>query len=316
MRSQSPRRFAFTLIELLVVIAIIAILIGLLLPAVQKVREAASRMKCQNNLKQIGLALHGYHDVQETFPAPRPRCPAGLEMGNAGGFTSIRWNVAPTSTESLGSWMVRILPFLEQGNITNPFTGLTSVAGIDAAFISAQQQRIAMFGCPSDSRLSATGTYLGTPVGLTSYCAVTGNDEIDGSDATNGAFATYTWQSGRKTAGSKIAKFTDGTSNSLMVGERPPSTDLYWGFWAFTDSDSLLGYPNRETYTVGDCSGNELFRADIVTNPKAACHYWSLHTGGGNWLLGDGSVRFMTYSSGLTALIDMSSVNGGEIVRE
>ncbi|VTR98080.1 DUF1559 domain-containing protein [Tuwongella immobilis] len=307
----SPRtrlRQAFTLIELLVVIAIIAILIGLLLPAVQKVREAAARMKCQNNLKQIGLALHGYHDAMNEFPAPRPLNPTNRQ---AGGYTAYQWNLLPASTESLGGWMVRILPYLEQGNVVNPFSSITSTAQITTVFQTAERTQLNIYLCPSDGRLSQV-----TNNAFTSYVGVTGNDEVEGSDADNGAFAPYVWSSGRVTPGAKMAKFTDGLSNTLMVGERPPASGLDWGWWPYTDSDTLLGYPNRETYTIGGCSGNELFRADVPSNPRAACHFWSLHTGGGNWLLGDGSVRFFTYSAGATTLIDMSSADRGEVVRE
>jgi prepilin-type processing-associated H-X9-DG protein len=111
----------------------------------------------------------------------------------------------------------------------------------------------------------------------------------------------------------KITGITDGTSNTVLVGERPPSSDLYWGWWAYSDSDNILAHPNRETYTVSGCNGNELFRADIPTNPRAACHFWSMHTGGGNWLLGDGSVRFIQYSAA-NIVSQMASINGGEVV--
>ena len=103
-----------------------------------------------------------------------------------------------------------------------------------------------------------------------------------------------------------------------MIGERPPSGDLYWGWWAYSDSDNILAHPNKETFTVSSCLGpnavpGEVFRPE--SNPKragAACHFWSFHSGGGNWLLADGSVRFMTYSQ-FNVITAMASRNGGEV---
>ncbi|HEY1190810.1 MAG TPA: DUF1559 domain-containing protein [Gemmata sp.] len=307
------RRRAFTLIELLVVIAIIAILIGLLLPAVQKVREAAARMKCQNNLKQLGLAIHNYHDTNQRFPSARPLDPRSASYGTQGGGTSYRWNVLPAGNASLGSWMVRILPNLEQQNVVNPFASITDTTQIVPAFDAAQKLPIAMFQCPSDTLVTR-----GTTNGLTSYVGMTGNDEWSesgdyGSNARNGFFAVQSWAGGQKNPGTTIASATDGTSNSILVGERPPSHDIQYGWWAYTDVDSLLAHPSRETYYVGNCNGNEVFRADTPTRAGNVCHYWSMHTGGGNWLLGDGSVRFITYANA-SVITQMASINGGEVV--
>src|SRR5437763_3681668 len=142
MSRSSLRRPAFTLIELLVVIAIIAVLIGLLLPAVQKVREAAARMSCSNNLKQIGLALHNYHDANGTFPSgTEERCPSNIAFGSNAGCTYY------------ANWSISILPYIEQGNLANlyDFTKPNYMPGYPQNMVAVQTQ-IKVFQCPSDTR--------------------------------------------------------------------------------------------------------------------------------------------------------------------
>jgi prepilin-type N-terminal cleavage/methylation domain-containing protein/prepilin-type processing-associated H-X9-DG protein len=308
LRCRQQRSFGFTLVELLVVIAIIGILVALLLPAVQAARESARRSQCVNNLKQWGLATHNYHDVWKEFPYGRPwlRVQGTTYVGQ---YTSGYWNYVPADTQSVGGWQFRVMPYMEQQNIVTPVENANSVAAVGAAFNAALNSRQSVHVCPSDP-LAASAHSSGASV--TKYLGVTGNDERDGSDATNGIFPVFTWQQSNSRRPVNMAHVTDGTSFTVMVGERPPASDLYWGWWMYSDSDNILAHPNRETYTVSGCNGNEVFRQDRVNNPTAACHYWSLHPGGGNWLLVDGSVRFMSYNQvGVITL--MASRAGGEV---
>ena len=315
-RTQLPPRArgAFTLIELLVVIAIIAILIGLLLPAVQKVRESAARTQCQNNLHQWVLGLQNYHDAKGEFPYPR----AALYYPPDGntyivGYTSAGWSWNPATSDTVSGWMARTLPYIEQGSM---FKGVesSSLATLQAEFDKMAAMKAKLFLCPSDG-LAARGQASGAA--LTTYLGVTGNDEVEGSDAKNGVFAPWYWYQHTTKKAVKIASITDGTSNTVMIGERPPANDLSWGWWAYCDSDNILALPSREGYTVGypNCFGAlpGRFKPDVVTNPCAATHFWSMHPTGANWAMADGSVRFVTYSSA-SVLEMMASVNGNEVI--
>jgi prepilin-type N-terminal cleavage/methylation domain-containing protein/prepilin-type processing-associated H-X9-DG protein len=275
-------RRGFTLIELLVVIAIIAILIGLLLPAVQKVREAAARMQCSNNLKQIGVAMHNYHGTFQTFSQPR---------GGVNTFTS-----------SFG-WECRLLPYIEQDNLYRL---------AQANFFAAIVTPLRTYECPSDPRSGQVGkgtTTLGTESsGLTSYAGVTGS--YGAGDGSYTAANSGIMQP--NTPGIRLTDITDGTSNTLMVGERPPAADLSFGWWSYSDYDNLLATQNYLAFYPG-CAIPGIYRPGNVTNNCDSNHFWSLHTGGGNWLFGDGSVRFLPYSAA-PMTIPLATRAGGEVV--
>jgi prepilin-type N-terminal cleavage/methylation domain-containing protein/prepilin-type processing-associated H-X9-DG protein len=277
-RSRCLPRGGFTLIELLVVIAIIAILIGLLLPAVQKVRTAAARTQCTNNLKQIGVACHNFESSFGYMP-PDGSDPATNFQG----------------------WLVNILPYIEQGAVYQSFQNFT--------FNSAQF--IPTYMCPADPR--APGSFVNSPGGngLTSYVAIQGIDYFDNLGIINQANPV------------RITDVTDGTSSTLLVGERPPSFDFFWGWWWETTGtdEGWLAAPSFPFY-FADNSGNPCppgpcyfgSGPNDVNNPCSFNQLWSPHPGqGANFLLADGSVRFIQYSAALV-IPKMATYAGGEVV--
>ncbi len=337
------RRVGFTLIELLVVIAIIAVLIGLLLPAVQKVREAANRAKCQNNLKQMGLALHGYHDVNGTFP---PSHDGEWDRRPSPG--------PPARSFWYWSWMARMLHYVEgdnhfreadtwarqhdnRGSFTYPSPwhswnpwGNFSVSGPVTTANPVFGKLIPLFGCPSDGRtliaqrVEAGSSSYWERVALTAYLGVSGLDgAIDPRSSTQppaliGANGVLYHKSNVK-----IADISDGTSNTVIVGERPPSRDMVFGWWfagaGYDNSgvgDIILGARNDGYARSVDrrCRPTDNWiglRPGKIDEDCDQAHFWSLHSGGVNFLFGDGSTRFVSYQADrvLPALV---SRNGGE----
>jgi prepilin-type N-terminal cleavage/methylation domain-containing protein/prepilin-type processing-associated H-X9-DG protein len=311
------RRSAFTLIELLVVIAIIGILIALLLPAVQKVRDAANRAKCANNMKQAGLVLHAYHDVNGAFPSGVEN-PSELPTSPEPNFGYHPW----------WSWMALSMQYYEQDN-------LYKVADDYARNVNPDVFRgpnpaistvVKMWLCPADSRVdlavTVTDDFGSTKVAFGEYLGVSGIISTDSRP--QGTFYVRS-----KT---RMSEITDGLTNTLFVGERPTSFDLDFGWW-FAGAgfplgssqngtgDVVLGaretrywqYINGRNQDPGSCQIPDKVGLQ-PGNLNDACdqaHFWSLHSNGANFLLGDGSVRFVTYSFD-TILPQLCTRAGGE----
>jgi prepilin-type N-terminal cleavage/methylation domain-containing protein/prepilin-type processing-associated H-X9-DG protein len=273
-------RHAFTLIELLVVIAIIAILIAMLIPAVQRVRESAARTECRNNLKQIGVALHSYHDRRKMFPP---------------GYRS---NVGPGNVD-LGpgwGWASFILDDLEQGNL---YRQINFGADIGAAVnATSRMQILSVFRCPSDIP-PGNGLFVPTnhtaSVAHANYVALFGNNEIeDDPGAGNGLFF--------RNSQVRMRDIVDGTSNTLLVGER--SSNLALASW----TGSLTGADEAPALVLGT--------ADHPPNDPAAHteDFWSRHSQGVNFLFADGTVR--NIGNGIDPIVwqALATRAGGEVV--
>ena len=302
----SSRRFGFTLIELLVVIAIIGILIALLLPAVQKVREAANRMSCSNNLKQIGLALQGHHDGYGVFPSNgagdlgTTNLPPVYMIKSDPGAGSYHWGVGQPGLrpeDQTGSWAYAILPFLEQQAANNLGTELQN---------GGQGVKVPVYMCPSRGRTQPQEvpdtdpiyigvTYQTVPAGINPWCKT--------DYACNGV-AIPNWHH----ALLRIAAITDGTSNTILVGEKAMDVAAYnTGGWHYDEpAFSSAGGTSR--------SRGEIYLDHIDPSHVLAGFFagtWgSAHPSGAQFVLADGSVHLIRYGVDISALL---TPNGGEV---
>jgi prepilin-type N-terminal cleavage/methylation domain-containing protein len=311
------KRRAFTLIELLVVIAIIAILIGLLLPAVQKVREAAARSKCQNNLKQLGLAHHGYHDAQGYL----------MPMASPSGCC---W----------GTWTILIMPYIEQGNAyalyrnwggtdsTNSNFPAPGMPGQFPRYGSAPNttnvtgKRYSVFSCPSDQN--------NTPIGQmtnVNYLVNGGNGGTYGSAGPAPRPAGYTVQFGmfdgaNRTRQIKLTDVTDGLTNTLMMAEvlQGQGTDLRgFAWWGDASAFSTYYPPNTNAndliYVPNYCNNQPA--KNLPCSGAGGAHHSarSRHTGGVNVALGDASVRFIRDSINRATWMNMGPGQDGAVIQ-
>jgi hypothetical protein len=277
------------------------VLIGLLLPAVQKVREAAARAKCTNNLKQLALALHAYHDTEGKFPQ------AYNEYWN---FTDPADQPAAPDARPRQSWAALVLPYIEQQNLRS------------AGMPQAQKAPVGLFSCPSDDRLTAPSPggnfkFLGDQFGLTSYLAVESSRYERGPSTTNLNLEFGGPKDGVliRSGNVRLVDVSDGASGTLLLGERPPSPDpdLDWGWWAWSAYDSALGVTEARSMLKVGCPNPTGYRPGKLDDRCDAHHFWSVHPGGGLWAMADGSVRFIRYEAA-PLLPALATRAGGEAV--
>jgi prepilin-type N-terminal cleavage/methylation domain-containing protein/prepilin-type processing-associated H-X9-DG protein len=296
-------RTGFTLIELLVVIAIIAVLMGLLLPAVQKVREAAARLRCTNNLKQIGLAMHNYHSAYERFPP---------------GYVS---RTTGTDGDGLGpgwGWAAHLLPYLEQDNLYRQIDFTRDMT--DPVHASVRVTSLKAFLCPSDSppalSWNAVNDSGGTiaAVAFANYVGMGGTYEVTGYPDTNNGVLF-------RNSRIRVADITDGTSSTLMVGEREsrrsPMTTWVGAITGSVNPPLNPGYDEEGPPTLVLTNTGEAADRRVPNNPLEHVEDCSSrHLQGVNFLFCDGSVRSISEAINPVAWEALGTRAGGEVVMD
>jgi prepilin-type N-terminal cleavage/methylation domain-containing protein len=291
--SQRSRRSGFTLIELLVVIAIIAILVSLLLPAVQQAREAARRSQCRNNLKQLGLALHNYHDQFNTLP------PGWVGVNSA----------QQADIEGLNGWAwgARLMPNLDQAPLYNQINFSLSVA--DPVHATVIRMSLPTFRCPSDVGPSewtilseADGSNLST-LATANYVGVFGTTELHACEGVPLPYQCVSDGAMFHNSRLRFADFTDGLSSTFVFGEHKTDVQLDWhSTWA--------GFiPEGE-----EAAARFLGVCDHTPNSPSNHleDFASYHIGGAHFTLGDGAVRFISTNIDLGLYQSLATRAGGE----
>ncbi len=326
------RSKGFTLVELLVVIAIIGILIGMLLPAVQSVREAARRVNCLNNMRQLGLSLHNYESAHMAFPpsrmAPDDQVIPSNETNNSGAETAFQ------------SWTTLILPFIEQGNLSNRFdfdqAWFDSSSSENTFVIS---QRLQIFNCPSSNVGDPFDPYHCVGAAAGDYGSINEvkkkvytdvlNVEDPGEQARVGLLSKF-----KK---NPIARASDGTSNTLYVAECAGQPDVFIaggrmtiGEFAIYSDDKVVNFNGRLCPVDGtgwadpDCgfsingataSGLDKY-GPVMINAINVSEAYSFHPGGACFAMADGSAHFISESIDAQTFVSLCTRAGGEVVGE
>lgn len=286
-------RHGLTLIEVLVVIAIIGVLVGMTLAGIHRVRAAADRACCQDHLRQIGIALQHHNDTKGSLP------PGTSVKSDDGAYQLLGW--LPRLLPYIGQealWQETVAAFRQDpwfGNIPPHTPGTIPIR---------------LFGCPADSRVADAHIVQGHPRGLTSYLGVVGNN----AGIKDGLLYTDSQH--------RLADATDGASQTILVGERPPSADLVLGWWYAGrgqnyngDADMILGVRSRNygPQAPGCPLGPYHFTPGRFNYMCDAFHFWSPHPGGAHFAFADGSVRFLTYSAD-PIMPALATRAGGEVV--
>jgi len=286
-RSAPRSRAAFTLVELLVVIAIIGVLVALLLPAVQAAREAARRSQCQNNLRQLGLAVHGYNDIQGRLPYCR----------SGGG-------------QNRHTWAILLLPYMEQNNLFQIYftpisggsitDGMNNHTSTDPKIVAARTVQIKIFHCPTRranknlSPITSGSTVLGMP---SDYAACSGDSSTVPS---SGAFPLV--NSNHVLAGVRLAEITDGTTNTFLIGEKHIQTKMTNGLPGLNDfaqDGVIFSASENNTYHRRGGASNPLANSPLA---NLSSQFGSWHQGGCQFVFGDDSVRSISTSVAGTVL--------------